>query len=248
MAEPMLQNDNRLDLARLLVTAIETGDDHEAGRLVMEISKLHEDSLFSEIGKLTRHLHNSLLSVELDERLCELTENKIPDAKQRLNYVIDRTEVAAHRTLTAVEEMVPMVAEIGSKSAAFSQEYLRLIHSELSVEEFRALSEDVLSHMRYAEAKSTEMQTLLNEILMAQDFQDLTGQVIKKVHELVNQVETSLVNTIKLSGRRPAEKQGKTMASADGVHAEGPQVGVIDKKNVVSGQDEVDDLLSSLGF
>ncbi len=246
MAEPMLQNDERLDLARLLVNEMESGNEDEVSRLITEISRQQEASLFTEIGKLTRQLHDSLRNVEVDERLSAIAAEQIPDAKERLNYVIKCTEDAANRTLTAVEEALPMVSEINNSTQQLSDDWSRFRRREMSVEEFRELSEKLDGYLDATGQKTTDLQNQLNEVLMAQDFQDLTGQVIKKVIELVHQVEEGLVSMIRLSGSQYTEVKPKEKGI--GVEAEGPQMDSADGKNVVNGQDDVDDLLSSLGF
>jgi chemotaxis protein CheZ len=246
MAEPLPREDDRIELARSLIVEIEAGNEAEVGRLIMGISRLQEDSLFTEIGKLTRQLHDSLRSVELDGRLADITVNEIPDAKERLNYVIQRTEDAANRTLTAVEEALPMVSDLSTRTSEFSAEWSRFRRREMSVEEFRKLSENVDGYLESTGNYSHEIHRHLNDVLMAQDFQDLTGQVIKKVIDLVHQVEVGLVDMIKLSGNQVREEEVKVKGT--GTKVEGPQIGAQDNQNVVNGQDDVDDLLSSLGF
>ncbi len=246
MAEPLLQNDDRVELARSLIVELEAGNEAEVRRLIKGISRLQEDSLFTAIGKLTRQLHDSLHSVEIDGRLAEITENEIPDAKQRLSYVIQRTEAAANRTLTSVEEALPMVSDLSLKTKEFSDEWSRFRRREMSVEEFRVLSADLVAYLESAGTYSDEIHRHLNDVLMAQDFQDLTGQVIKKVIDLVRQVEEGLVDTIRLSGHQLRVKS--TKEKGIGTEADGPQLGTLEKQNVVNGQDDVDELLSSLGF
>jgi chemotaxis protein CheZ len=107
--------------------------------------------------------------------------------------------------------------------------------------------------LEQTEASSSKVSANLNEIMLAQDFQDLTGQVIKRVTTLVHDVEESLVNLVRMAGHvdrlagiKHDEKQLEEKKSASG--GEGPQIHADKREDVVSGQDEVDDLLSSLGF
>jgi chemotaxis protein CheZ len=89
------------------------------------------------------------------------------------------------------------------------------------------------------------MKTNLNDVLMAQDFQDLTGQIISRVITLVEEVEGNLVELIRLTGDRFIKPQD---APETDTAAEGPHVPGVGRTDVVADQDEVDDLLSSLGF
>lgn len=98
-----------LSKARNLVTALEQGDDAKANGILEKIAASREAIPFVEIGKLTRGLHNAMLTIRLDARLIGITKTDIPDAKERLNAVITKTEEAAHRTLNAVEELLLIV-------------------------------------------------------------------------------------------------------------------------------------------
>ena len=171
--------------------------------------------------------------------------HEIPDAKQRLNYVIEKTEAAAHRTLTAVEAMLPIAERLGQDANEFAGDWSRFTRRELSVEEFKKLSERLVAFLEKIKADSGTMHSSLSDVLMAQDFQDITGQVIRRVINLVTQVENSLVQLIRCAGSQSVG----TDSNAEGLQAEGPAVaGTKDSEQRVNGQDEVDDLLSSLGF
>ncbi len=96
-----------LQQARALVSSRKLAMKPKSSRQLEELAKLRESSLFHELGKLTRELHETLNSFHLDARIAALTQKDIPDAKERLNYVITMTEQAANRTLDAVERACP---------------------------------------------------------------------------------------------------------------------------------------------
>ena len=243
-------NDVTLDHARQLVESIEAGDAADVRTLMDDIASLRELDLFREMGKLTRELHDSLTSFKLDTKVAGLAENEIPDAKERLNHVITMTEDAADKTLTAVEHALPLSDEIKDSSLALQARWEQFKKRELSIDEFKALSKDLDEFFPKITSGTIELNSSLNEILMAQGFQDLTGQIIRRVINLVHDVEEGLVGLIKMSGvpqQKVAEdvNTGKTRDIA----AEGPVVpGVEHASETVDGQDDVDDLLSSLGF
>jgi chemotaxis protein CheZ len=240
-----------LESARSLVSALEAADQSEVEKHLGAITHLHESDLFNELGKLTREFHEAINKFRCDERFAELTEEDIPDAKERLNYVISRTEDAANRTLTAVEASIPLCDEMGEKASKLLEEWLRFKRKEMSVEEFRVLAKEIDQYLASNEIKTKEIKTQLTEVLMAQDFQDITGQIIRRVINLVGEVEMNLVNLIKLGhkGAAGAQTTAKKEERSDaGSSLDGPQVPGLESKDVVSGQDEVDDLLSSLGF
>lgn len=241
----------QLDRARQLVAHIEAGDEVSANRLIEELGRMHESVLFQEIGKLTRDLHEALNSFRLDSRLAEIAQSDIPDAKERLNYVVAMTEQAAHRTLNAVEDCLPKAEMISRQATALRDDWQRFRNRELTADEFRLLSRTLDHFLAQAATDSDAIRHQLSEVLMAQDFQDLTGQVIRRVIHLVQDLEKNLVGLVRISGERlsvPDASAGKERQS-DLQQGMGPAVaGTREASDVVQGQDDVDELLSSLGF
>ena len=242
----------QLERSRQLAVHIEAGDDEAANRLIEEMGRMHESLLFAELGKLTRDLHEALNAFRLDFRLSEITKNEIPDAKERLNYVVAMTEQSAHRTLNAVEESLPMAESISSQARDLSKAWQRFRHREMSTQEFRVLAQDVEAFLERTGGDGESIRRNLSDVLMAQDFQDLTGQVIRRVIHLVQDVEENLVGLIRISGERLAVPEPKRKESKGGGDGKGSGPAVPNTSDgsseVISGQDGVDDLLSSLGF
>ncbi|MBK1674880.1 chemotaxis protein CheZ [Ectothiorhodospira shaposhnikovii] len=234
----------QLDRARELVKLMESGEEEAAGRLIEEMGRMHESLLFQELGKLTRDLHEALNSFRMDSRLSELTQMDIPDAKERLNYVVAMTDQAAHRTITAVEEALPVSEALAERARTLAGDWVRFRQREMSVDEFRAVSQSLADFLGDTERDAEVLRKHLSEVLMAQDFQDLTGQVIRRVMTLVQDMEDNLVGLVRISGQRLSKPE-----SQDPTKPGGPAVkGTSDHGDVVSNQDDVDDLLSSLGF
>jgi len=183
--------------------------------------------------------------MEMDSRLAGLAENEMPDVRERLRYVLEKTESSADRTLNALEDIMPRISGIDEEARQLSGEWERFTRRELKLDEFRQLSDRMYAFLGKVRDTNGELNGRLNEILMAQDFQDLTGQVIGRVIDLVQEVEQSLVELVRMTGARC---QPKTKAETADTVAEGPQIDTADNPDVVHGQDDVDDLLSSLGF
>jgi len=243
--------------ARKLVDRLEEGDYREAVLVIHEINQARDRGLYYEVGKLTRALHSSIVSFQLDTARsfdsdgCD--SSKISDASDRLDYVVKLTDKAANRTMDLVENSAPVVAQLGQEAASLRAEWQRPQRREMSADEFRNLSRDILGFLERSERHSSEVSSNLNDILMAQDYQDLTGQVIKRVINLVHDVEESLLNLVRMAGQvdRMAGIQHNLPdpeAKKPVSQGEGPQIHADKRDDVVSGQDEVDDLLSSLGF
>ena len=243
-AEVQQPVDMRLSLAKSLVSNLEQGNTTEVDHLITSLNSQHESMLFQEIGKLTRQLHDALGTFRDDERISNLAENRIPDARERLNFVIEKTEESAHRTLNAVEEALPIADELEENGKTMRAEWAKFTRREMNAEEFRQMSKRIESFLESVEDDARHLNKGLSDVMMAQDFQDLTGQIIRQVIELVQDLEEGLVDVIKKSGR---VSHNNTEDVKD-IVAEGPQVNKEDNPDVMSGQDEVDDLLSSLGF
>jgi len=241
------QNQVTLDKAHDLITALEGGDNDAVSESLDALTRQHESVLFQELGKMTRELHESINNFKLDARISDLTETDIPDAKERLNYVITMTEDSANKTMDAVDVALPVSENIKNRAKELHNEWKRFKERDMSADQFRQLSKDLDSFFPMIDEGNTIVHENLTKILMAQDFQDLTGQIIRRVITLVQDVENSLVELVKIAGKRiaPAEPAQEK----DKIKAEGPQIkGLDDANDIVSGQDDVDDLLSSLGF
>ncbi len=242
-----------LDEAKLLVEYLEKGDREKANSLIDVITMRESTELFSEVGKLTRQLHDSLNNFQIDERIANLMQEEIPDARSRLIYVIEETEKAANTTMDAVEKCMPLAEGLSNRLNNIMPEWQKLMSRQIEVGEFKSLCIELDELIKDASRDSSVLNALLTEVLMAQGYQDLTGQVIRRVIELVKEVEDSLVSMLTAFGDvgelqlvedNPQTSKKKT----DTVKAEGPIIDADTRDDVVSGQDDVDDLLSSLGF
>ncbi len=240
----LIDKDEYLALAREMVSCLEKDQMTDAQRILEEFARARESYLFQELGKLTREFHEALQGFNVDTNLANIAEQDIPDAKERLNYVIKMTDEAANQSLGAVESCMPICDNIEENSKQLIDEWKRFIRREMDPKDFRQLSQKVVTFLAVAESDSATLKANLNDVLMAQGFQDLTGQIIRRVIKLVNDVENSLVNLIKMSSQRGLGVKDHVEKKSE-LH--GPVVPGLDKDSVQN-QDEVDDLLSSLGF
>lgn len=241
-AYPPAGEQSRLDRARALVGHLEAGNQSEAERILDEWARVRESELFQELGRLTRDLHEALNAFRLDARLADIAAVDIPDAKDRLKYVITMTEQSASRTLGAIETCRPLCDELRERAGKLEGDWQRFLRRDMEAAEFRDLTRRLAEFLPWVVAGAARMKSDLSDVLMAQGFQDLTGQIIKRVIALVEEVERNLVNLIRLTGPRQGEAPAQPGA------LEGPQVPGRQSPDAVSGQDEVDTLLSSLGF
>ena len=197
--------------------------------------------VMSRIGHLTRTLHDALRELGYD-RLLEKTVSEMPNARDRLAYVATMTEQAATRALNAIEAAQPIQDGLEKESERLSGQWKKLFDKQMSVDEFKALVDSTRSYLEDVPKQTRVTNGHLLEIMMAQDFQDLTGQVIKKITELAHNMEQQLVNL--LVDMVPADKRSEI----DTGLLNGPVVNAAAGGEVVTSQDQVDDLLGSLGF
>jgi chemotaxis protein CheZ len=247
-----------LEQAKQLVAYLEQGEQAKADELIMEAASKEQSELFAEVGKLTRQLHESLKNFELDTRIADLTTEALPDAKERLNYVMEMTENAANKTMDAVEASLPLAQQLADDLSEIKPTWDRLMNRDIQLGEFKTLCHDLDKFMQGSQTTTDELQGHMTNVLMAQDYQDLTGQVIRRVIELVREVEDSLIHLLTVFGTAedPNSKQKENieevqiteMDPAQISGPEGPIMNAESREDVVSNQDEVDDLLSSLGF
>lgn len=150
-----------------------------------------------------------------------------------------------------------MLNDLASEAKALSTDWQRFMRREVAAEEFRDLVKRVDSFLTHSAEGNRKVAGHLNDILLAQDYQDLTGQVIKRVTNLVTEVESNLLKLVLMASQ--VDRFAGIQHDHDQLRAEkdrekhptrgeGPQIHADKREDVVSGQDDVDDLLSSLGF
>lgn len=236
--------------------AIDKGDMTRALEVVAHLSADRDQRLYQEVGRLTRSLHESIRNFQIDAHNTEQAEalSKMGDASDRLGYVVQMTSKAANRTLDLVEDTMPMASRIKGDAEAIRKEWARLRRREMKPAEFRELYSRIDLFLDRLSVDSDKVYSSLSEILMAQDFQDLTGQVIQKVTSLVKEVEDSLVRLVVMASSVDEltgivhDDLRKEQPAKDINKGEGPQMNAAERADTVAGQDDVDDLLSSLGF
>lgn len=246
MDENEILTDENIARVRDLLAAMEKGDAVGASEVIDDLAKIRETDIYKEMGRITRELHDAISAFGMDEQISVLAQSEIPDARQRLRHVIDMTDQAANRTLNEVEDSLPICEELETRSSTLHEKWKRFKQRDMDINEFKQLAKSLDEFFVANTGDASKLRGSLTNVLMAQDFQDLTSQIIKKVITLVEEVESNLVEIIKLTG-------GLDKVDANKVAREdklaGPVVpGVNDSGSTVSGQDDVDDLLSSLGF
>ena len=218
-------------------------DNADAGntRAAIAVTNTAPDDLLAQVGRLTRALHDNLRALGYD-KVLEKTSAAIPDAKERLVYVITMTEQAAERALNATDVAMPIQDALAQGATALTTQWDSLIDGQLSIAQFVELVSATRDYLGTVPTQTAMTNAQLMEIMMAQDFQDLTGQVIKKTTEIIQAVEQQLVQL--LLDHTPAERWPED----PGTLTNGPAINPTGRTDIVTSQGQVDDLLESLGF
>jgi chemotaxis protein CheZ len=199
------------------------------------------DEVLSRIGHMTRALHESLRGLGLD-KLIEKAASDIPDARDRLDYVARLSEQAAKRVLDATDAANPLQDGIDASATELTASWQALLAASQGNEPWRALAERTIASLDASRSAANATKGHLMDIMMAQDFQDLTGQVIKRITGIAQNLEQQLVQV--LVDFAPEEIRREL----DNGLLNGPQIKPEGNHEVVADQGQVDDLLDSLGF
>lgn len=214
------------------VVAINSGDSD---------SNAQSNAMIAQIGQMARSLHDTLLELGLDKEIQKATAS-IPDARDRLNYVATLTQQAAERVLNATDAAQPLVEKMEVEAHRLSKQWELLFEKKLDVDKFKALVTQTHAFLYEVPKQTKATNAYLMEIMMAQDFQDLTGQVIKKIIAVTQEMEQQLLSLLLESAPESVRKEFDTGL------LNGPVINPNGRTDVVTNQDQVDDLLASLGF
>lgn len=179
-----------------------------------ELVRQREQRLFRALGLLARDLHDAVRRLGGD-LAQEGVPGSVADARQHLQDVLEMSSQAAHRTLDFAERMRPQADALAEQAGAVlggasAEDHVRTLATQ--AQSFAGACRDGLA-----------------DFVVAQSWQDLSGQRIKKVVNFISSVENSLLELVSLTG---ALAQGEAIA--------GPVK--------VTSQDEADRLLSEFGF
>lgn len=210
-----------------------------ASTMLQNLNEGQKEDMLSRIGHMTRSLHDSLSALGYD-KVLEQVAQEIPDARDRLNYVARMTEQAAERVLNATDEATPLQTSIADGAVALEAKWKEILAQPSLKSEYNVTVEETLAFLAMTNKNTAATKALLMDIMMAQDFQDLTGQVIKKITTLAQDLERQLIQVL-VDFAPPVKKDQNDLIN-------GPQIDPHNTVDVVANQEQVDDLLDSLGF
>ncbi|MET0658368.1 MAG: protein phosphatase CheZ [Steroidobacteraceae bacterium] len=234
------------DIVARLSGALDAGNEGDFFAALDDAVRRRERGLFVELHKLTSDLQSALDRFSLDSRLVDLAEKEVPDARNRLEHVLKLTDEAAHRTMDLVERSGPLAERTARSAAAIVEQWQQFRARKIAVHDFRRMLESMDGFLASAPQDMEQVRGNLAEVLMAQGYQDISGQIIRGVMKLVSELEVALANLVRLSN--PTGMRAPVVELDAQRRGYGPAVPGVDHGNVVNGQTDVDDLLSGLGM
>jgi len=216
---------------RSLNAALAANDGARFHELLDQLLRSRESLIQADVVRISGALQEALSRFRMDSRIAALAEKDMPDARQRLDHVVELTEKAAHHTLDLIERSVPLADATARHAAELTRD---------GATDVASLAAFLVTARENCEA----VRTNLTEVMLAQGFQDITGQIIRGVHKLIGEVEAVLDDLMAVHGI-PREVVEST--AADRVKLEGPAVPGV-TKNAVTDQNAIDDLMAGLGL
>ncbi|BEV16416.1 protein phosphatase CheZ [Herbaspirillum sp. DW155] len=196
--------------------------------------------MYERLGGIVRLLHDSMRELGYDRSLTDVAE-QIGDAQSRLEHIATLTEQAANKVLNALDSGMPAQDRLQEQAKDINARWTRLYAGQMNIDEFKALAGDSQKFSNSVLESTEAEKARMLEIMMAQDFQDITGQLIKKIVAITAAAERELAQLLR--DNAPPEVKAQIDADKPVTLMNGPSVG-----GTAMAQDDVDDLLDSLGF
>jgi chemotaxis protein CheZ len=220
-------------------SALKCNDMPAFGVALAGFNAVQNSTVMTSVLKVTGNLQSALERFRWDARLVDLAERQVPDARHRLAHVLKLTEDAAHHTMDLVDQSCPLVDTIAHEARRLQLLLKRPIGAD------EGLRVDIERFLASSQEKMTTVRARLADVLLAQGYQDLSGQIIRSVMKLVDEVERALGELLRIGDPQSHGEAVKTIGATSGY---GPLVPGVDHGQAVSGQQDVDAMLSGLGM
>jgi len=230
-----------------LTDAMRSGSETAFAAALGRLTAAGDNTLRTDLKELTDSLRFALDRFSVDSRLADLAEKEVPDARHRLEHVLKLTDEAAHTTLDLVERSGPLAERTGHRAGELLPMWQQFRARNIGLGDFQVLLAAMDAFLPAARADSEQVRNNLAEVLMAQGYQDISGQIIRGVMQLVTEIECVLVGLMRLS-TGDAVTLAPAPAPVASSRGHGPVVPGVEHGKVVSGQQDVDALLSGLGM
>jgi chemotaxis protein CheZ len=235
------------NLVAALSESFANGDRDSFLKTLGRLGETRDGLLYGDLRDLSRSLRFALDQIRVDSRLATLAGKEVPDARLRLNHVLTLTEQGAHRTLDLVEQSCPLAEKTAKEAAALLVPLRNIRDGITEAAALQVLLTHVETFLASAQRDSDTVRTNLTEVLMAQSYQDLSGQIIRGVITLVTEVERTLTRFSALVGDGPEDMTVTPSEPPSSSSGFGPAVPGV-TSNSIGEQNDVDALLANLGM
>ena len=233
--------------------ALAVGDPEAFGAALVGFDCARNCDVTMRVRLVASGLQGALKRFQVDSKLIDLAHHQVPDARHQLAYVLRLTDDAAHRTMDLVEQCCPLADQIAHQAE-------RLIAAQGSVAPQEPIKAQIGQFLKQAATSMAAVRSNLSEVLLTQGYQDLSGQIIRSVMALVDELERALGHLVRIAGAGAGAGTDAGTDADTGADSErgsgsgctarghGPSVPGVDHGPAVRGQQDVDDLLSDLGM
>ena len=214
---------------RIFLARFEVLDQGSMEEVIHSLEEEADIPLFSEVGHLLRRFHDQMQSISsgLPQALANLDPDEVGSFSDKLSHILEMTDRAANKTMDLAEAALAVLAEEQS------------VLDSLTQNPVIAANEDAMAALGQLLKNNQAQNNRMTEVLMAQDYQDLTGQLINKVMALLKHLESDLIELVTRFGSK------KIATPQSEVRLNGPMHESHEERQ---NQDNVDSLLSQFGF
>jgi chemotaxis protein CheZ len=223
--------------------ALATNDEAAFSAAMRGFNGVQDSSVMSSVRKVRGDLQAALERFRAESRLAELAEQKVPDARARLAHVLKLTDDAAHHTMDLVDQSCPLVDAVAQEAQRLQTAMAAATTADASAQA------EVVRFLAQAQSSMKSVRARLGDVLLAQGYQDLSGQIIRNVMKLVDELEVALGDLVRIDKFEfAAESASRDAVAASPAGTFGPVVPGISHGDSVAGQQDVDAMLSGLGM
>jgi chemotaxis protein CheZ len=236
MSKRLLDNAELISWLGAMARAVSEDNEQALGVALAGFENARNATMTMEVRRVANDLQFALDHFHADAKLVHMAQHEVPDARNRLAHVLRLTDAAAHRTMDLVERSVPLADHA-------THEADRLISLQQHGACVQPMAPELMAFVTLVSASIGAVRANLNEVLIAQGYQDLTGQIIRGVMKLTQELELALADLLRIAG--PNADEERIIADAPGAY--GPPVPGAMRESALGGQQDVDALLTQLG-
>lgn len=236
------------DTIRALARAAEARDESALSAGLETLAQLRERAAEQMLDRVTGELRRALEDFACSSRLADLATREVPSARKSLDHVLALTDEAAHRTLDLVERSVPLASVLDRDAGQLGSRWEEFRGQTMLPGQAAAVADQFSAFLESTRRNAQQLKANLGEVLMTQGYQDLTGQILRGVIALVDELEAILGGLVTPGAPAAARAAAAAPIESTPSRGYGPVVPGVDHGACVENQGGVDSLLGELGI